>query len=191
MHDEPTFRSSLDEHGILRDGAAPAVASAYAVFAQRPDARLDVVALRQHAQRFFGAKLGLTVDKHYVAPVTTDAARIVLATDDPATSGTRLCFGRPATAQDHDRAEDAERASRATGMGQLARRCPTLWLVAREDSAPPSTRDVNAHQVDKCSLLLAAIFASVLLGPILDGDEIFGVRTARLKLERLAVSPYR
>lgn len=189
MQDEQTFRSLLDEHGILRDGAAPSLASAYSVFAQRPDARLDVVALRQHAQRFFGAKLGLTVDKHYLAPVTTDAARIVLATDDPATSGTRLCVGRPATAEDHDQAEDAERASSATGMGHLARRCPTVWLVARD--APPSTRDVTAAHDDKCSLLLAAIFASVLLGPILDGDEIFGVRTARLKLERPAASPYR
>ena len=76
-------------------------------------------------------------------------------------------------------------------MGLLARRCKTVWLIARGTSAPPSTRDVNASPDDRVALLIAAVFASVLLGPILDGDEIFGVRTARLKLERPAATPYR
>ena len=199
MDDEQTFRSLLDEHGILVPGIAPDVPSPYLVFAQRSDARLDVTALRQHAARFFNAKLGLTVEKKYQGAVASDVARIVLATDDPSTSGTRLCFGRPVAPREHDQAEEAERASQATGMGLLARRCKTVWLIARGTSAPPSTRDVarlvtpgggNAVD-DRVALLLAAVFASVLLGPILDGEEIFGVRTARLKLERPAATPYR
>jgi hypothetical protein len=58
-------------------------------------------------------------------------------------------------------------------MALLAQRCRTVWLVTRE------TDD------DRVSLGIAAIFASVLLGPILapTGDELFGVRTARAKLE--------
>ena len=44
---------------------------------------------------------------------------------------------------------------------------------------------------DRAALFIAAIFASVFLGPILSADgELFGVRTARLKLE-VKPSPYR
>ena len=55
----------------------------------------------------------------------------------------------------------------------MARRCQTVWLVARTDDADP------------LALRLAAILASVVLGPILDarGPELFGVKTARAKLE--------
>jgi len=194
MDDEQTFRTWLDEHGILVPGIEPEVPSPYLVFAQRSDARLDVGALRQQAARFFNAKLGLTVEKKYQGSVARDAVRIVLATDDPSTSGTRLCFGRPVAPEEHDQAEEAERVSKATGMGLLAQRCKTVWLIARGTSAPPShssAADVNAVAEDRVALLLAAVFASVLLGPILDRDEIFGVRTARLKLERPAATPYR
>ena len=63
------------------------------------------------------------------------------------------------------------------GLYDLAeRRCESVWLVEREG---PS---------DRAALLLAAIVASVCLGPIL-GDaprELFGVRTAREKLVSLA-----
>lgn len=196
VDEEQTFRTWLDERGVLVPGLEPDVPCPYLVFAQRPDARLDATALRQHAARFFQAKLGLTVDKTYRGAVVRDAARIVLATDDPSTSGTRLCFARPVEPQEHDRAEEAERVSHATGMGLLARRCPTVWLIARSfaPTRPASSRDPDINTgiaEDRVALLLAAIFASVLLGPILDGDAIFGVRTARLKLERPAAPPYR
>ena len=192
MDDEQTFRTWLDENGVLVPGLTPDVPSPYLVFAQRSDARLDVGALRQNAARFFNAKLGLTVDKTYRDAPAVDAARIVLATDDPSTSGTRLCLGRPVLPREHDDADEAERVSKATGMGLLARRCKTVWLIARGTSAPPSTRNVDAIAEDRVALLLAAVFASVLLGPILDGEAIFGVRTARLTLERsAAANPYR
>jgi hypothetical protein len=55
-----------------------------------------------------------------------------------------------------------------------------VWLVVREADD------------DRAALTIAAVLASMLLGPILapDGREIFGVRTARLKLEGRP-SPYR
>jgi hypothetical protein len=55
-----------------------------------------------------------------------------------------------------------------------------VWLVVRESPD------------DRVALTLAAILASALLGPVLapEGDELFGVRTARLKLEGRA-RPYR
>ncbi|MBX3262788.1 MAG: hypothetical protein KF782_24125 [Labilithrix sp.] len=180
---EERFRELLDPGGVLRIGAlaSPERSAGYTVFAQRSDAALDVAALKAHAARFFDTKLGLTVDKAYRdAPPTTDAARIVLASDDGAASGTRLCFARPTAPADHAAAEAAERAQATHGMALLAHRCPTVWLVVRESDD------------DRVALTLAAILASALLGPILspDGDELFGVRTARMKLEGRA-RPYR
>jgi hypothetical protein len=48
-----------------------------------------------------------------------------------------------------------------------------VWLISVEDETDPA------------ALRIAAIVASVVLGPILSpqGTELFGVRTARLKLE--------
>ena len=180
---EERFRELLDERGVLRPDALapPDPSAAYTVFAQRSDAMLDVAALRNHAVRFFEAKLGLTVDKRYGhdAP-QTDAARVVLATNDGSASGTRLCFGRRARGPDHAAAEAAERVQGSNGMALLAQRCGTVWLVVRESDD------------DRVALTIAAIFASSMLGPILgpEGDELFGVRTARMKLEGRP-SPYR
>jgi hypothetical protein len=180
---EEAFRELLDAGGVLRPGALtpPDRSAAFMVFAQCPDARLDVGALKGHASRFFGARLGMTVDKRYgLHPPETDAARMVLASDDGKALGTRLCFGRPAQPSDLVVAEAAERTQRSYGMALLAQRCPTVWLVSHE------------AEDDRAALTIAAIFASVLLGPILSppGDELFGVRTARMKLEGHA-RPYR
>lgn len=180
---EERFRNCLDAHGILRPGAlsAPDAHSAFAVYAQRTDAALDMSALKTHAARFFGAKLGLTTPKDYgKTPPLFDAANVVLASDDGRTSGTRLCFGRPADERDRAVADAAERAQNTYGMALLAARCPTIWLVSHDTES------------DRVALTIAAILASVLLGPILSpsGDELFGVRTARLKLEGSS-GPYR
>lgn len=171
---EEAFRALLDERGILRPGelAPPERSAAYAVFVQRKSAAIDVAALKSHAAKFFETKLGLTVDKHYrdEGP-REDAARIVIAGPE---AGTRLCFARPVEPVDLAAAESAERAQGTFGMALLAQRCPTLWLIERES------------EDDRVALTIAAILASALLGPILSprGNELFGVRTARLKLAR-------
>lgn len=180
---EEELRAALDPRGLLVPGAIPEPPrrTVYTVFAQRSDACLDLVALRHHASRFFGAKIGLTVDKRYGGHAPDmDAARIVLSTDDASTSGTRLIYGRRAEAADVDAAGAAERAQNTTGMALLAQRCGAVWLVVREG------------EDDRVALLVSAIFASVMLGPILTpaGDRLLGVRSARLELERRA-RPYR
>jgi hypothetical protein len=180
---EEAFRELLDDRGVLRPGALapPDRSTAFTVFAQRSNAGLDAGALKAQAQRFFATRLGLTVDKSYgMEPPETDAARIVIASDDGQASGTRLCFGRPADADDHAAAEAAERAQNTSGMSLLAQRCRTVWLIARESDD------------DRVALTIAAILASSLLGPILTpaGDELIGVRSARMKLEGRA-RPYR
>jgi hypothetical protein len=92
----------------------------------------------------------------------------------------RLCFGRPRERDDLRAAEEADVRAGSAGLGRLAQRCMTVWLVATEGEA------------DAAALRIAAILASVVLGPILspDGQDLFGVRTARTKLEALGV-PYR
>ncbi len=186
---EETFRAHLDARGVLQlhpQGKAPLAPPdrerCYAVFAQRADARLDVGALRQQASRFFATKLGVTVDKHYDdLPPSVDAARVVIASEDgAAAAGTRLCYGRPADRSDVAAAEAAERAQGTTGLALLAQRCETLWIIE------PETDD------DRVALTIAAVLASVMLGPILipGGAELLGVRSARLKLEGKK-SPYR
>ncbi len=161
--------------------AAPEPACAFVVFAQRQDARLEIDALKQQAGRFFSVKIGITVDKQYAdEPPIVDAARMVIASDDGTSSGTRLCYARPVEESDISLAFEAERAMGTYGLALLAQRCAIVWSVV------PEVDD------DKAALTIAAIFASLMLGPILSpgGREIYGVRGARLKLEGRP-SPYR
>jgi hypothetical protein len=179
---EEDFRSLLDEHGILRRGACepPARSAAFTVFAQRSDARVEAEIWRRHAAQFFDTRLDLTVPKHYAFdPPDTDMARVVVSTSDNP-EVIRDCHGRPRTEDDLHAAGQAEARVGAAGLGKLAQRCNTVWLVVAEGDP------------DGSALLVAAILASVVLGPILspDGNELFGVRTARLKLEK-SDPPYR
>jgi len=178
---EEAFRALLDGRGVLRPDAleAPERGASYAVFAQRTDARLDIAAIKQQGSRFFDARLGLTVDKEYgdAAPAV-DAARVVVASADGVITGTRLVYGRPVEQADLEVADAAERLQGTSGLALLARRCKTVWLVVPNDGA------------DRPALLIATVLASVVLGPIVEpgAGAIFGVRTAREKLERLGRS---
>jgi hypothetical protein len=143
-------------------------ARAYLVFSQQQGpASLD--AWDAHAARFFDARVGL------VEAPRSDAAghdlRVAVA-PSKGESGVLTLYGRPREARDLALAEAAESARGGGGLALLARRCPSVWIVARRGEPDP------------LALLLSAIVASVLLGPILDpaSPEIFGVKTARAKL---------
>lgn len=178
--DEAAFRDLLDARGILKPDLLdpPPREKTWIVFSQERDVRLDVTRLQTQAARFFAAKIGLTVDKRYEGELPlVDAARVVLAASDAA--GTRLCFGRRAEPADVAAVEAAEAATRSYGLAQLAQRCPIVWSI------------VPSIDHDRVALALAAIFASLFLGPIVSpGGEAFGVRTARMKLEARG-APYR
>ncbi|MDP9149785.1 MAG: hypothetical protein M3O36_07605 [Myxococcota bacterium] len=150
----------------------------YLVFAQRLDARVEIDAWNAHAVRFFATRIGLTAEKRYEAGAPfprTDAAEFVVAPDGEL-AGRRTAFARPSDDEDRARAEALDARGGFTGLGLLARRCGTVWLVTR------------VGQPDALALRLAAILASVLLGPILDemAGDLFGVKTARAKLEGLS-----
>ena len=100
-------------------------------------------------------------------------ARRFFATEELAARNVAV---RPATEDDWAAAEQAEArtGAAASGLSRLARRCATVMIVACEADDPD----------DRGALLLAAVLASVHLGPILDParERIFGVRTARVML---------
>jgi hypothetical protein len=146
---------------------------AYRVFAQRADARVDIDAWNAHAVRFFATRIGLTTDRRYpdaAAPVLDEVTFVVAP--EGAESGLRTARARPRQSEDLALADLAEPRARGAGLSALARRCGMVWLVAREGDG------------DRLALRLAAILASVLLGPVLDpaGPDIFGVKTARERL---------
>jgi hypothetical protein len=135
------------------------------VFTQTASAAADIDAWGAHATRFFATRIGLANEPHafVIAP-------------DGVTPGIRTATARPCVEADW-RAADAAEPHPGAGLAALARRCKTVWLVAREAEADP------------LALRLAAILASVLLGPVLDPmtRELFGVKTARAKLEAAAM----
>jgi hypothetical protein len=167
----------LDDDGLLPPGSLvlPPDAATYLVFAQTKDARLDIAAWKRHAQQFYCAELHLTRPKEYgpSAP-ETDGAHIVLTHGDrPAL--TRTVFLVPRT--DADLA-CAERAEGGGGLALLAKRCTRVVLVVVE----------TGPEEDHDALLLCAIIAGIVLGPILSPDRrrIFGAKTARLEVEKRA-----
>jgi hypothetical protein len=158
----------------------PARESCFLVFSQQPDARIDLVHWAQHASRFFDTHLALATPKRYgeVAP-RVDSAQFVLSLPG-APPATLWALARPRESEDLALAQAAEARMSHTGLLLLAGRCPQVWLVAREPVVSPPGDSPSDHE----ALRLAAILASVLLGPILDAraGELFGVKTARAKL---------
>jgi hypothetical protein len=148
--------------------AVPDRGLAFTVFAQQDAPSLPIAELVQRAARFFATTLELTGEDRTGLPDEVVTARVT------ANGEARTCFGRPRVPDDLAAAEEAETRAGYTGMSLLAARCRTVWLV--EVTATP----------DDTALLVAAVLASVLLGPILspDGTELFGVKTARGKLGR-------
>ena len=171
------FAMMLDPHGVLRRNATLADPDpALLVFAQGRDARLDALALRTTAERYFGTTVGLTVPKRYVEPFPErDAARLVVAPSN-LPGGVRLCVGRRTTKEDLLLAETVDKLQGPAGLYDLAKRCETVWRIER------------SGENDRTSLLLAAVFASTMLGPICTKTSLFGVRTARKLLEDLPAS---
>ncbi|HXX65623.1 MAG TPA: hypothetical protein VEK07_00460 [Polyangiaceae bacterium] len=158
------------------------------VFAQSADAPIDIDAWNAHAVRFFATGLGLAdgpqthttpLDENFPAASCPSAevdrltlcARLVIAPQG-APAGIRSARRRARIAADLAQADAAEARSGTSGLARLARRCGGIWLVERQGPA------------DTLALRLAAILASLLLGPILDPDAnaLFGVKTARAKM---------
>ena len=146
----------------------------YTVFAQRSDARFLAADWDLRARRFFDARVGLASATAYAdEPPTHDDRGVVIARGN-APGAIRHVWARPREPRDLDDAEVADARAGSPGLGLLARRCGYVFCVECVGDG------------DRDALLLAAVLASVLLGPILapERDRIFGVKTARALLER-------
>jgi len=135
------------------------------VFSQDDTPRLRVREWQQNASRFFETELQVRESQGVVAKLAVGPAA-------------REIRGRVREENDLRDALEAENA-RGNGMYDLAeRRCGSVWIVEREGPE------------DRTALVIAAVIASVCLGPILGDGALFGVRTAREKIDELG-SPYR
>lgn len=141
----------------------------YLVFAQIPEPEVPVDTLRAQARAHFDAELSRIGD----GPVADRTVRIAMSS--PLGSAEFGIEARAATADDRARALAAEERGRAAGMGALAARCPTVFVV----QPAPSVQDPQV-------LELCAVLALVGLGPILppDGSTLLGVRSARQRAGR-------
>jgi hypothetical protein len=138
------------------------------VFSQR-GAEPEVDAWDAYGARFLDCRLGPAEP-----PVRTAAgvALHLVVTASTASPAIVSLEGRAREDADLRLADLAEKRAGGGGLALLARRCPTVWLVERAED-------------DAAALRLAAVLAGVLLGPIVDVEsaEIYGVKTARLRLQ--------
>ena len=145
------------------------------VFSQQPDLVLALPKLLAHARRFFAAELDVlsASSPERVEPAVAVVTLRFESARYPA-HGTFRIESRPATADDRFAAEAAEARGRAGGMALLAARCPALWTLTAE-----------AETQGPAELQLAALLASVALGPVMPADEstLYGVRGAMERAE--------
>jgi hypothetical protein len=172
--DEFSFRAALNPLSqVLRPGMLGAPELAFTVFSQFENVHFPVETLRAQAARFFRIELAATVEKHYALEaevVCEDAIQLLVAAGGVTT--THVVYGTTNTTAVIAAAASAE-SPVGSGLAMLAARCPTRWLV-----------EANGNR-DRRALLLAAVLASVALGPILlpNNAGLVGVKGARALLD--------
>jgi hypothetical protein len=136
----------------------------YLVFSQEPRGRPPFERLLVNAARFFSTTLELVEEDE-----TSIMVRVVCKR--PALHGDFRLTSRDAVREDLMNARDAEARGRAGGMAMLAEKCAQVWTIEAASENVPS---------EAVYLTLAAVCASVALGPVLppDGATLFGVRGA-------------
>jgi hypothetical protein len=152
-----------DEHGWALDPVRPLPRVAcYSLFAREGGSRFDEARLAQQAKRFFGCELRLLTPKAYPGGAEPRADEAELSLDGGRVR-VRCCPIEAALAL----RSEAEAAARG-GLEHLVAKATRVWQIEGDDA-----------------LLAAAIFASVLLAPILAPDgALFGVKSARERLGR-------
>ena len=148
----------------------------YLVFSQEPGSP-PYEKLAAHGGRFFSTKLELLGQDE-------DSISIRLVCARPPLLGEFRIARRATTRDDLMSARDAEARGRAAGMAALAERCKQVWTIEPAGSEVPS---------EAACLTLAALCASVALGPVLppDGSTLFGVRGAIERRDKALASAER
>lgn len=145
---------------------------AFRVFSQEPSLLGALPKLLAHARRFFAAEIDVLSGSppgsaHGEVRLRFEAHRY-------AGAGTFVVTSRPTSDDDRFAAEAAEARGNAGGMSLLAGRCAAVWDVTSQDAS------------GSAELQLAALLASVALGPVLpeDGSTLYGVRGAMERAEK-------
>lgn len=146
---------------------------AWTLFAREDDSRMVEAQWRQQAKRFFSASVAVSPQKHYPSGgrPRADRAWVELAVGDE-TPRRLWVQTMPTDAAERLRHEALTVAD--GGMDVLIRRSPRVW----------QWRADVAEGGERAELLMAALLASVWLGPVWRAGEksVFGVRGARERL---------
>ncbi len=146
--------------------------AAYSVFAPDPIARVESARWTHQAKTFLDADVTVVGEQSGSLP---DIAALELDVA-PSTRVTIRTFPIAEGAELLAVAERAVRAIGGAGFDALLARARRIWQVPIDVDGDP-----------RAPLVVAALLASVLLGPIVPPDEetIFGVKGARLRLQTL------
>ncbi len=162
-----------DDNGWLIGAVTPLdVSASYSLLAPEPGSVLRGEQLRHQAQRFFRIDLEMLTTKRYPGGGFPRSDRALFRIRRDADVDVEV-ITVPA-----DDAPAVMRHARETanavgaGLDVLVGRATRVWQVPAGD----------AH-----ALALVTVLASVLLAPVLppEGDTVFGVKTARMRLEAL------
>jgi hypothetical protein len=156
---------------------------AWTLFSPEAEARIDAPRWAHQAQRFFSMQIAIAPPKRYPSGALplADACEIALA--PPKREAGAAARVRVITVP-LDRAPHARSAALAIARGPAGGGFEALILRARrlwQIDASPIEGDARAP------IAAAALLASLLLAPVLPPGEsvLFGVKTARERLERL------
>lgn len=157
----------------------------YEVFAQAESGQIDLAKVVKNARGFFHASvevLGEELLPPGFSPPERSRVRLELASEQHGWRARFAIASRPANHDDHEFANAAEAASRASGMALLAERCRYVWAIEPE-----------GDEIEQATLTLCGVLASVGLGPVMPEDHttLFGVRGAMARLEKLEKGAYR
>lgn len=157
----------------------------YEVFAQAGSGRIDLAKVVKNARSFFQASaevLGEELLPPGFSPPEQSRVRLELSSERHGFRARFAITSRPANRDDHEFANAAEAASRASGMALLAERCRYVWAIESE-----------GDEIELATLTLCGVLASVGLGPVMPEDHstLFGVRGAMERIEKLEKGAYR
>lgn len=168
--------SDLDENGWLIAPLAPLpVTRGYSLLAPEPSSALGAERLRHQAARFFRLDLTLITPKRYPGGGYPRVDRATFRVTRGSEARELDVITMPLDDAPDVRREAARVAAHiGAGLDVLVARAVRLWQV------PASVGDAFP-------LALTTVLASVLLAPVLPptADVVFGVKTARLRLEAL------
>ena len=148
--------------------------SAFTVYSPEPGTRVDSARWAHQARTFLDARVDV---RDVMGGTTSDIATVEIDVGPPVGAATRIAVRTFPISETPELIAAAERGVAAiggAGFDALVARATRVWQVPREVPGDPRT-----------PLVLAAVIASVLLGPIVPPDEvtIFGVKGARMRLQ--------